>query len=108
MSTKYDNTDWSKCAQNYDVMSVVIDVTGNAQGNDGVSLPCKGCYVQTREDNFSAKMSIGRPATAVLGVELAPSNRSTQPLWVPVSDVAQLYFYSELLWGTIDIMPMFG
>lgn len=107
MTTKYDNADWSKCAKTYEVTLVMMDDDGNAQGNEGLSLPCKGCYVQMREVVDTAKMSIGTPANALFGVELAPAGKKSSPLWVPVSDLSQLYFYGEP--GVIvDIMYMLG
>lgn len=116
MGTKYDNTDWSKCAKTCGTTWVVIGVVEDnvAQGNYGVSLPCRGCWVQKREGSTNIlRMSIGSPATADLGVELgqtpttfgAPDGAS--PLWVPVSDVSQLYFYGTDL-DSVDIMYMLG
>lgn len=120
MTTKYDNTIWSRCARTYGVLMSTIGDAGPpwnmSQGNHGVSLPCRGCWVQRREggdEDSIVKMSIGTPATVDLGVELGMVD--TDPaviegalsLWVPVSDVSQLYFY-----GTegraIDITYLLG
>ena len=116
MSTKYDNADWKRCARTYGVIQLIIGfpaTPNTVQGNYGVSLPCRGCWVQKRENTLpTIKMSIGTPATAVFGVELGDADswvdeESALPLWVPVSDVSQLYFYGED--GTsIDIMYLLG
>jgi len=115
MSTKYDNADWKRSARTYGVVATIIGfITPNvAQGNYGVSLPCRGCWVQKRENTLDViKMSIGTPATPVFGVELGDANSWTDeesaiPLWVPVSDVNQLYFYGNNT-TTIDIMYLLG
>jgi len=117
MTTKYDNADWTKCARTYGVTMCVIGfATPNVgQGNNGVSLPCRGCWVQKRENTApTIKMSIGTPASAVFGVELGvpdlagwPNPEGAYPLWVPVSDVAQLHFYGEDF-TSVDIMYLLG
>ncbi len=83
--------------------SVRVTLSSNdGQGNGGTSLPCKGCWVQAADDNSDVvKMNIGAAATAILGVDLArpyisgtTASGAAQPLWVPISDVSQLYFHS--------------
>ena len=118
MTTKYDNADWTRCARTYGVIECVLGAGGipnEAQGNNGISLPCRGCWVQKREGGDADVliwMSIGTPATPMLGVELGqPESDITvmegaSPLWVPISDVSQLYFYGE--YGTVDIMYLLG
>ena len=97
MGTKYDNTDWTKCARTYGASMVIIGLAGIpnvAQGNYGVPLPCRGCWIQKREgDDTIIKVSIGTPATVVFGIEIGLTYSGTSPLWLPISDVNQLYFY---------------
>jgi len=118
MGTKYDNANWMRCARTYDVLMSMMGIAGVpnvAQGNDGVSLPCRGCWVQKREQTDSTiKMSIGTPASAVFGIELGqpfllgpPNLEGATPMWVPVSDVSQLYFYGDN-GTTVDIMYLLG
>ena len=107
MTTKYDNMQWGRCARTGGVTAVVLSATGTGQGNDGTTLYCRGCWVQSRYGNITVKMSIGTPATAVFGVELAMPDVGAQPLWVPISDVAQLYFYGTR-WDVIDIVYLLG
>ena len=107
MSTKYDNAKWNRCARTGGVTAVVLSAAGVGQGNDGTSLYCRGCWVHNRVGNSDIKMSIGTPATAVYGVEIAKSNNGAQPLWVPISDVAQLYFYGTRA-NVIDIVFLLG
>lgn len=118
MTTKYDNADWKRCARTYGVTMVIIGFAGTpnvGQGNFGVSLPCRGCWVQKRENTLSTiKMSIGTPASAVFGIELGnpllggwPNPEGASPMWVPVSDVSQLYFYGGN-GASLDIMYLLG
>ena len=116
MGTKYDNADWKRSARTYGVTQAIIgfpDTPNTVQGNYGVSLPCRGCWVQKRENTLpTIKMSIGTPASAVFGVELGDADSWTEeesavPLWVPVSDVNQLHFYGTD-GTTIDIMYLLG
>ena len=107
MTTKYDNKRWYRCARTGGVVAVVLSATGYGQGNDGTALPCRGCWVQNRYGNNVVKMSIGMAATAVFGVELATPEVGAQALWVPVSDVAQLYFYGTRA-DAIDIIYLLG
>lgn len=107
MTTKYDNTDWSRCVSTGGVTVAILGADGTGQGNVGSILPCKGCWVHTRVDNNLVKMSIGTPATADLGVELGDPAQGAQPLWIPISDVSQLYFYGTAF-EIIDIIYLLG
>ena len=107
MSTKYDHKQWGRCARTGGITTVVLSATGVGQGNDGTTLYCRGCWVQSRTGNSTVKMSIGTAATAVFGVELATPDVGGQPLWVPVSDVAQIYFYGTR-GDVIDIVHLLG
>ena len=90
--------------------------TNVGQGNGGTSLPCKGCWVQAVAANSSlVKMNIGIAASATLGVDLGrafisgtTASGAVQPLWIPISDVAQLYFYSADANAIIDITYLVG
>lgn len=104
MTTKYDNTDWSRCVSTGAVTVVILGVDGTGQG---ASYPCKGCWVQTRAANDLVRMSIGMPATADLGVELGDPVEGAQPLWVPISDISQLYFYGTAF-DIVDIVYLLG
>lgn len=104
MSTKYDNTDWSRCVSTGNVTVVILQVDGTGVGT---AYPCKGCWVQTRAANDLVKMSIGSAATADLGVELGDPSAGAQPLWIPISDVSQLYFYGTAF-DIIDIIYLLG
>jgi len=107
MTTKYDNADWSRCAGAGGVVVAVID-DNVAQGNDGVSLPCRGCWVQRRLLCNTIKMNIGNAATIDLGVELSIPSAGAQPLWVPISDVSQLYFWGVTDADSVDIIYLLG
>ena len=105
--TKYDNAEWDRCARTGGVLIVITDGSYVGQGNGGDPLPCRGCWVQTRNSNPTVKMSIGTPASAVFGVTLAEPEDGAQPMWVPISDISQLYFYG---WynAVIDIVYLLG
>ena len=105
---KYNNAEWGKCARTGGVsLAIVSGVTGLGQGAAGVETPCRGCWIQTRDANETVKMSIGTPASAIFGVELAEPGLGAQPLWVPVADVSELHFYSAAA-ATIDITFLLG
>jgi len=89
--------------------------SGTGQGNGGTSLPCKGCYVQAAIDNTEVvRMNIGAAASSSVGIDLGrpetDSNNtgSCQPMWVPIDDVAELYFYSADANGIVDILYLLG
>ena len=107
MSTKYDNCDWKRCARTGGVTIATIGPSGTGQGNAGVSIPCRGCWIQSRDANAAVKMSIGTAATAVLGVTIAEPGVGAQPLWIPIADIAQLYFYGTI-GSVIDITYLLG
>ena len=108
MATKYDNTQWTRCARTGG--SVTVAISSNVgQGNGGTSLACRGCWVSPRSGNTGViKMNIGAAASASLGIELSDANTGGGPLWVPVSDVAQLYFYGATNGDDIDITYLTG
>ena len=102
------NNDWGRCARTGGVsLAIVSAVTGLGQGNAGTPLPCRGCWIQTRDANDTVKMSIGTPASAIFGIELAEPGLGAQPLWVPIADVSELHFYSGGA-ATIDITYLLG
>lgn len=110
MTTKYDNMRWLRCARTGGVDTVTLSLTGKGQGNEGISIAVRGCWVQNRSENYNfpvVKMSIGMEATPVKGVELAMPDVGAQPLWVPISDLAQLYFYG-FRGDKIDIVYLLG
>ena len=117
---KYNNADWTKLARDYGVIEVTMGADGSAQANDGVSIPCRGCYIEPRERTTDpVKFAVGTPATAVFGVTLGAGDtgevdkfqndipEGAPYLWVPVSDVSEMYFYGT--WGhTVDVMYFYG
>lgn len=89
------------------------------QGNGGTSLPCSGCFVQPAIANTEVvKMNIDVAASATLGVDLQRQHfnavadsygaAAAQPLWVPIDDVASLFFYSADTDAIIDITYLKG
>lgn len=114
MATKYDGSQIRICPTGGHVRVTLSTSVG--QGNGGTSLPCKGCWVQAVDDNTdTVRMNIGAAASDTVGIDLArPSISGTtaagaaQPLWVPISDVAKLYFYSGDADAKIDILYLLG
>lgn len=84
--------------------SVAVTIASNVgQGNGGTSLACRGCWVVPRQGNTGlVKMNIGAAASASLGIEL-PEVTSGSPFYVPISDVAELYFYAGNNDDVVDI-----
>lgn len=83
------------------------------QGNDGVSLLCAGCLVNCPSTNSNSvcKMNIGAVASSVLGVDIpqsAGTRSSGPPIFVPISDVANLHFWSDDDGAFIDIVYFRG
>lgn len=88
--------------------SVKVALVSNVgQGNDGTSIPCAGCLVQSATANSGVvKLNIGAAASATLGIELGANtlaNGGCQPLFVPIDDVSKLYFYSSDADAIVDI-----
>ncbi len=86
--------------------SVAVAIPGTpfqVQANSGTSLPCAGCYVSARSGNSGIiKMNIDANAGAALGIEL-PDAATGSPVWVPIDDVASLYFYGGTEGDDVDI-----
>jgi hypothetical protein len=114
---KYNNTNL-KINRTGGSVKVLLS-SGLGQGNGGTSIPCAGCYVQAAIANTEVvKMNVGAAASANLGVELGRQHindgtdeygaAAVQPMWVPVSDVNQLYFYSADADAIVDITYFVG
>lgn len=118
MATKYDGVQQRICPTG-GVTRVILGTTTDDRGNGGTSLPCKGCWVQAVDANTDVvRMNIGAAADDDTGIDLgrpyiyADSNKASaatcQPMWVPISDVAQLYFFSSDSDAKIDILYLLG
>lgn len=111
MSTKYDNSKWFRLARTGGAVVVTIELDPD-YGPLGVhpeSIPCRGCFVAGRVfDLGNLIMSIGSgrdPANR--GTYIAKTWDGGQPVFVPVSDVNQLYF-SANNGDKIDIVYLVG
>ncbi len=113
--SKYLNTSDSRIRGSGGSVRVTC-VTNVGQGNGGTSLACSGCWVSAVLANTEVvKMNIDLAASATLGVDLArpfvsgtTAASTAQPLWVPIDDVASLYFYSADANAIIDITYLLG
>jgi len=86
------------------VRVTLVDNVG--QGNGGTPLGIAGCWVTVPTGNTApTKFNIGAAASATLGVEIA---EGVQAQWIPISDVAQLYFYSGGATDIVDITYLKG
>jgi len=98
VTTKYDNTDCFRLSRTGGavVVSFTFDTVNlwyYGQGNGGVSLPCKGCWVAVRDTNpDDIYMSTAPDVTPIISPYIPKPVLGVQPLWVPISDVAQLSF----------------
>ena len=78
------------------------------QGNDGTSLPCSGCLIQCPTGNTGpVRLNIGAAASSTLGIDL-PEEAVNSPLFVPISDVSALHFYSGTDGDFVDILYFKG
>ena len=87
--------------------SVRVTIAANkGQGNGGTSLECAGCFVSVPATNTGpVRMNVSAAASATLGIEIP---EASSPVWVPVDDVALLYFYSATNEDVIDILYLRG
>ncbi len=108
MASKYDGVQGDRICPTGG--SVTVEISSNiGQGNGGTALACKGCWVSPRSNNSGiCKMNIGSAASAILGIELSDADTGGGPLWVPISDVSQLYFYGASDNDDIDITYLLG
>lgn len=91
---------------------VTLGTTTDDRGNGGTSLPCKGCWVQASDASTDVvRMNIGAAADDDTGIDLGrpyisgtTASGACQPMWVPIDDVAKLYFYSGDTTADIDIL----
>ena len=115
---KYSNTRGDTIAAGGGSVRVTC-ATNVGQGNGGTALPCKGCWVQPAIANTEVvKMNIEAAATAILGIDLQRQHindgtdeygaAAAKPLFVPIDDVAKLYFYSADADAIVDITYLKG
>ena len=86
--------------------SVRVTMASNVgQGNDGTSLACAGCWISCPSGNEApTRVNIGAAASAILGIEIPEQ----VPVWIPIDDVAALYFYTGGATDVVDIMYLKG
>jgi len=95
----YKNADAQRIRSSGGAVRVTLGTTTDNRGNGGTSLPCLGCYVQAALANSAVvSMNIDTAASASVGIELGKqttgnADAACQALWVPIDDVASLYFY---------------
>jgi hypothetical protein len=118
MTSKYDNHAVDRAARTGGAVRVTLS-SNIGQGNGGTLLPCRGCWVQAVLANTDVvRMNIGSAASGTAGVDLARQHinvvadsygaAAAQPLFIPISDVSQLYFYSATDSQVIDIVYLLG
>lgn len=113
MTTKYNNTDWFRLSRTGGAVVVsLVDVGGMwyySRGNNGVSLPCKGCWVAVRDGNAEdIYMSTAPDCTPEVSPYIPIPSLGAQPLWIPISDVDQLSFSGNNTTDKIDIVYLLG
>ena len=110
----YKNADAQRIRSTGGAVRVTIGTTTDNRGNGGTSLPCLGCYVQAAIANSHVvSMNIDVAASADIGIELGKqvtgnTDGACQALWVPIDDVASLYFYSADDNAVVDILYFKG
>lgn len=102
MATKFYNTEL-RITDDGGAVRVTLD-TNVGQGNDGASLPTRGCLVAAADANTSpVVVNIGASALITLGMEIPESSAGT-PLYIPIDDVSKLYFFSSDANAVVDIL----
>ncbi len=93
---------WSICAGGGS--NRVTLSSGTGQGNDGTSLPCKGCFVIADTDNSQiVRMRISEACTSDTGVPIPEFRVDHYEKYVPIDDVSKLYFFSTDATAIVDI-----
>jgi len=116
--SKYDGNPSNRICPGGSQVRVTLS-SGTGRGNGGTSLPCKGCWVQALDSNTDVvRMAIDATASDTVGIDLGRPHISDgtqeygsgacQPLWVPIDDVASLYFYSGHATAVVDILYLVG
>ena len=96
MTTKYDNADSSRLARTGGALVVAIDLDPE-YGPLGVhpeSVPCMGCWISPSDADTIVSIGTGRDPL-LRGVYFPTRISGGQPMWIPVSDVSQLYFSGD-------------
>jgi len=106
MSTKYDNADWFRLARTGGAIKVTLGPGGYDVANDGVSIPCKGCFVQARDGASGMWIDSNEEPTGD-GPYIPGAVLGGQPIWIPVSDVAKLAF-GGMVGDIADIVYLLG
>jgi hypothetical protein len=104
MNTKFYGTDFGRTTNGGG--SVRMTISSNvAQGNAGVSLPCKKCFIIASAG--TVRVDIGTACTADTGIPvpwLDAANHVWDVLEIPIDDVSKLYFYGSGGTETIDCL----
>jgi len=115
MSSKYAGMQANRICPAGGAVRVTLS-GGLGQGNGGTSLPCKGCWVQATDASTDVvRMNIGVAADDDLGIDLGrpyisgtTTSGACQPMWVPIDDVAKLFFFSGDTTADVDILYLVG
>ena len=101
MATKYSGTQSNRICSSGGHVRVTL-TSGTGQGNGGTSLPCKGCFVSVTTTQGIVRINIDAAASDTVGIDI-PDATVANPLFIPIDDVASLYFYSSDVDAVIDI-----
>jgi hypothetical protein len=102
---KYENADWWRVARTGGVTHAIIENSGYGRGNGGVSLPCKGCWVQRRPSSDDAWIDCSDMSG--VGPYIPGPDEGCQPIWIPISDVGKLYIGGSA-GDVVDIVYLLG
>jgi hypothetical protein len=92
MGNKYTGTTFDRIVSSGGSVRVTI-ASNIGRGNGGTSIPCKGCFVSPASANSAAmRVNIGAAASATVGIGI-PDVDQGGPTYIPIDDVASLYFY---------------
>lgn len=106
MFNKYTGTDYGRVVSSGGSVRVTI-ASNVGRGNGGTSIPCKGCFVSPASANTGVtRVNIGAAASATVGIGI-PDVDQGAPIYIPIDDVASLYFYGTDS-DVIDILYLLG
>ena len=106
MATKYANCTTNRAFSGGGHVRVTL-AAGVGQGNGGTSLGCVGCFVQPLLGNTAVvRVNVGAAASATVGIDLAYTSATVQtvPLFLPVEDLSNLYFFSTDADAVVDLL----
>ena len=104
---EYNNADWWRIARTGGCTQLIIGSGGYGQANGGVTLPCRGCWIQARAGNTDSWVTSANEADPGIGPFIPGPDEGCQPIFIPISDVAKIWVGGRS-GDIIDIVYLLG